>query len=43
MFIVRTPARSADAAGGVAALAEASTQAAKEVAEWVEQVAAPQS
>lgn len=43
VFIVRTPARSADAAGGVAALAEASTQAAKEVAEWVEQVAAPQS
>ncbi len=43
VFIVRTPARSADAAGGVAALAEASTQAAKEVAEWVEQVAAPRS
>ena len=38
VFIVRTPARSADAAGGVAALAEASTQVAQEVATWVEQV-----
>ena len=38
VFIVRTPARSADAAGGVAALAEASTQVAQEVAAWVEQV-----
>ena len=43
VFIVRTPARSADAAGGVAALAEASTQAAKVVAEWEDEVAAPQS
>lgn len=43
VFIVRAPAASADAAGGVAALAEASTQAAKDVAEWVEQVGAPQS
>ena len=38
VFTVRTPARSADAAGGVAALADASTQVAQEVAEWVEQV-----
>ena len=38
VFIARTPARSADAAGGVAALAEASTQVAQELAEWVEQV-----
>ena len=37
VFTVRTPARSADAAGGVAALADASTQVAQEVAEWVEQ------
>ncbi|MDP3378432.1 MAG: ABC-type transport auxiliary lipoprotein family protein, partial [Brevundimonas sp.] len=43
VFIVRTPARSADAAGGVAALSEASTQAAKELADWVEQVSAPRS
>ena len=39
VFIARTPARSADASGGVAALAEASTQVAQELAEWVEQVA----
>ena len=39
VFIARTPARSADAAGGVAALAEASTQVAQELAQWVEQVA----
>lgn len=38
VFVVRTPARSADAAGGVAALAEASTQVGKELAEWLEQV-----
>ncbi|MBD9392432.1 ABC-type transport auxiliary lipoprotein family protein [Acidovorax sp. ACV01] len=38
VFIARTPARSADAAGGVAALAEASTQVAQELAAWVEQV-----
>lgn len=39
VFIVRTPARSADAAGGVAALSDASTQAAQELAQWLEQVA----
>jgi cholesterol transport system auxiliary component len=39
VFIARTPARSADAPGGVAALAEASTQVAQELAQWVEQVA----
>src|SRR6218665_3101370 len=38
VFIMQKPARSADAAGGVAALAEASTQLASELAEWVEQV-----
>ena len=38
VFIARTPARSADAAGGVAALADASTQVAQELAEWMEQV-----
>lgn len=38
VFIARIPARSADAAGGVAALADASTQAAQEVAAWVEQM-----
>ena len=36
VFTVRTPARSADAAGGVAALAQASTQAARELGEWVD-------
>lgn len=38
VFIVQQPARSADAAGGVAALAGATGQVAKELAEWVEQV-----
>ena len=38
VFIVRTPAPSADAAGGVKALAEASTQVAQELADWLEQV-----
>lgn len=38
LFVVRTPARSADAAGGVAALAEATTQAAREMADWLEQL-----
>ena len=36
VFTVRTPARTADAAGGVAALAQASTQAARELGEWVD-------
>ena len=36
VFAVRTPARSADAAGGVAALAQASTQAARELGDWVD-------
>ncbi|CAN7460994.1 ABC-type transport auxiliary lipoprotein family protein [Acidovorax sp. LjRoot117] len=39
VFIVRTPARSADAAGGVAALSDASTQVAQELSQWLEQVA----
>lgn len=43
VFAVRTPARSADAAGGVAALAEASTQAARELGEWVDSLGAPGS
>ena len=38
VFIVRTPARSADAAGGVAALSDASTQVAQELSQWLEQV-----
>lgn len=38
VFTVRTPARSADAAGGVAAMAGAATQAANEVGDWLEQV-----
>ncbi|MDD2175817.1 ABC-type transport auxiliary lipoprotein family protein [Acidovorax sp. D2M1] len=38
VFIVQQPARSADAAGGVAALAAASGQLASELAAWVEQV-----
>ena len=38
VFIAQQPARSADAAGGVAALAEASGRVAQELAEWVEQV-----
>lgn len=36
VFTVRTSARTADAAGGVAALAQASTQAARELGEWVD-------
>ena len=40
VFIARTPAQSADAAGGVAALADATSQAAQELADWVDQVAA---
>jgi cholesterol transport system auxiliary component len=43
VFTVRTPARSADAAGGVAALAEASTQAARELEDWVGSLGAPGS
>lgn len=43
VFTVRTPARSADAAGGVAALAEASTQAARELGDWVGSLGAPGS
>lgn len=42
VFTVRTPARTADAPGGVAALAQASTQVADEVAAWLEQVLPPQ-
>ena len=38
VFIVQQPAKSADAAGGVAALAAASGQLASELAAWVEQV-----
>ena len=38
VFVARTPARSADAAGGVGALADATTQAAQELAAWVAQV-----
>lgn len=38
VFIMQKPARSANAAGGVAALVEASMQLANELAEWVEQV-----
>jgi len=36
VFIVQQPARTADAVGGVAALAAASAQVAGELAEWVE-------
>ena len=39
VFIVQQPAKSADAPGGVAALASASSQLAGELAAWVEQVA----
>ena len=39
VFIVQQPAKSANAAGGVAALAAASSQLAGELAAWVEQVA----
>jgi len=42
VFTVRTPARTADAPGGVAALAQASTQVADEVAAWLEQALPPQ-
>ncbi len=38
VFIAQQPARSADAAGGVAALADASGRVAGELAAWVEQV-----
>lgn len=38
VFTVQTPARTADAQGGVAALAEASDQVAGELASWVEQM-----
>lgn len=38
VFIAQQPARSADAAGGVAALADASGRVAQELAAWVEQV-----
>ncbi|RQO81622.1 ABC-type transport auxiliary lipoprotein family protein [Acidovorax sp. FJL06] len=38
VFIAQQPARSADAAGGVAALAGATGQLAGELSEWVEQV-----
>jgi cholesterol transport system auxiliary component len=41
VFTVRTPARTADAPGGVAALAQASTQVADEVAAWLEQALPP--
>lgn len=37
VFIVQQPARTADAEGGVAALAEASTKVASELAAWVDQ------
>ena len=39
VFVVRQPARSADAAGGVAALADASTRLASELADWVDAAA----
>lgn len=38
LFVVQQPARSADAAGGTRALAEASAQAAQEIAQWLEQM-----
>ncbi|WP_422844910.1 ABC-type transport auxiliary lipoprotein family protein [Acidovorax sp. M2(2025)] len=38
VFTVRTPARTADAAGGVAALADATGQVAQELAAWLEQL-----
>ena len=38
VFVVRTPARTADAPGGVAALAESTTQAAQELAAWMAQL-----
>ncbi|MFN4120708.1 ABC-type transport auxiliary lipoprotein family protein [Acidovorax sp.] len=39
VFVARVPARSADAPGGVTALAEASTQVAMELDTWLDQVA----
>ena len=39
VFVVRQPARTADAAGGVAALADASTRLASELADWVDATA----
>ncbi|WP_037472010.1 ABC-type transport auxiliary lipoprotein family protein [Simplicispira psychrophila] len=38
LFVVQQPARSADAAGGTRALAEASTQAAQQLSQWLEQL-----
>lgn len=38
LFVVQQPARSADAAGGTRALAEASAQVAQELAQWLEQM-----
>lgn len=38
VFTVRTPARTTDAAGGVAALADATGQVAQELAAWLEQL-----
>lgn len=38
VFVVQQPARSADAAGGTRALAEASAQAAQELAQWLQQL-----
>ena len=38
LFVVQQPARSLDAAGGTQALAEASTQAAQQLAQWLEQL-----
>ena len=43
VFIVRTPAATADAVGGVTALSQASTQVAQELAQWLDQVGAPRS
>ena len=37
VFVVQTPARTADAEGGVTALADACTQVARELSAWVEQ------
>jgi cholesterol transport system auxiliary component len=38
VFIVKSPATTADAAGGTRALAEATHQAAREIGEWLEQL-----
>ena len=38
LFVVQQPARSLDAAGGTQALAEASAQAAQQLAQWLEQL-----